>query len=645
MSLSADTICVLSQRIIHSLEPRLLADAEGSTEMSLLLHFPRLWRGQNLPEQNQRSPMGLLGAYHRQLVAETTHALVWRNDPTLTHVVVGQDTWAVLGGDQSQLGDALLQNTAVTAISLELSEMWHLLKQIKGKGIGDIPSVSSLIVYLSTSETLNKVSLSSRTGHGRDCHMMQGLCGSVLFALTGNTNLMHLEVQAPFAPYALVHFLTNAPPCLQIFTLDLLHSRFSELRKEDQFEIGQSLSSAQGITRLELTEISDFGLAKDIIRHLSAQDHGTVKKLLLADCKCCHRETYEQIEEMQADLHQLGCELSAIRSLQCLELVDAFVFHKLHIVLNEVTAHASLKEIVLRHEYHWNGGVNSPATDTFPRALCRLLQSRATSIEHVSLHKFKFNQTTWTMLKHALQNKRMKRLSLVQCRFDKSATAALVTSLRDPTMDTNGEMVQELVLELFDAHGQFEAQTTVSVMAAMLGTTNKMQHKLCIRGLQWYYLFAALDSIHRHADIQSPVLHLDFLKTADCHALGLLLPSCTKLVEFVVERVEPLKDSRILMHGFHRNASLVHVDMKGSDGVSPLLNASDLRKLKAYCLRNKLVPILLTTFKTSVHLLPLLFAAVQQSPKHATNSILKGLLHSSSRDFGLVYGGSKRQYP
>jgi hypothetical protein len=99
------------------------------------------------------------------------------------------------------------------------------------------------------------------------------------------------------------------------------------------------------------------------------------------------------------------------------------------------------------------------------------------------------------------------------------------------------------------------------------------------------------------------------------------------------------------MHGFHQNASLVHVDMKGSDRASPLLNASDLCKLEAYCVRNKLVPLLLPTSKTSVHLLPLLFAAAQQSPKHATNSTLKGLLHSSSRDFGLVYGGSKRQYP
>jgi hypothetical protein len=444
-----------------------------------------------------------------------------------------------------------------------------------------------------------------------------------------------------------VQFLTNAPPSLQTFTLDLFHSRFSELRKEDQFEIGWSLGSAQGVTRLELTEISDFGLVKDIIHHLAVQDHGTVKKLLLADYKCCHRETHEQIEEMQADLLQLGYELSAIRSLQCLELVDAYVFHKLHIVLNEVTAHASLKEILLCHEYHHSNGVDSPATDAFPKALCLLIQSPATTIEHVSLQKFKFNQTTWTMLKHALQNKRLKRLSLKHCRFDKSATVALARSLREPTMDTNGEMAQELVLELFDEFGQFETKTTVSVMAAMLAATNKLQHKLCIRGLQSYeyYLFAALDSLHRHADIQTPVLHLDFLKTADSHALALLLSSCTKLVEFVVERVEPLKDSRIFMLGFHRNASLVHVDMKGSDGVSPLLNASDLHKLEAYCLRNKLVPVLLTTFKTSVHLLPLLFAAVQQSPKHATNSILKGLLHSSSRDFGLVYGGSKRQYP
>jgi hypothetical protein len=51
--------------------------------------------------------------------------------------------------------------------------------------------------------------------------MMQGLCGSILFALTGNTNLVHLEVRAPLAAYALVHLLRN--------TLDTFHSAFSEL--------------------------------------------------------------------------------------------------------------------------------------------------------------------------------------------------------------------------------------------------------------------------------------------------------------------------------------------------------------------------------------------------------------------------------
>jgi hypothetical protein len=152
-----------------------------------------LWRfGQNvLPRgENQMIPMG---TYHRQLVVETTHARVWRNDPTLMHVVVGYKSWAVFG-DKSQLGDALLQNTIVAAINFEVSEIWHLLKQIKGKGIGDIPSVSSLVRFVSTSDILTKVSLYNRTGDGRHCHMMEGLCDSILFALTGKTNLTHLEV-------------------------------------------------------------------------------------------------------------------------------------------------------------------------------------------------------------------------------------------------------------------------------------------------------------------------------------------------------------------------------------------------------------------------------------------------------------------
>jgi hypothetical protein len=84
--------------------------------------------------------------------------------------------------------------------------------------------------------------------------------------------------------------------------------------------------------------------------------------------------------------------------------------------------------------------------------------------------------------------------------------------------------------------------------------------------------------------------------------------------------------------------------MKGKDGVSPLFNASDQRKLAAYCQRNELAPILLKAPKTCVALLPVLFAATQQSRNNAPNSILMGLLHSSDCDFGLVRGGVKRQH-
>jgi hypothetical protein len=464
--------------------------------------------------------------------------------------------------------------------------MCHLLKQSKGKGIGDIPSVSSLISYLSSSGTLNKVSIYSRNGHGRDCHMRQGLCGSILFALTGNTNLVHLEVRAPLAAYALVHFLTNAPPSLRTFTLDTFHSAFSELSKEEQLEIAWSLGAIQNLTRLELTHIFDFGPDKDIVLH-----------------------------------------------------------HYLDVILNEAALHASLKVIALCWDRSW--GRNQP-TDVIPTAPYHLFQSPCVSIEHVSLQKFKFNQNTWTTLKCALQIGKLKIFSLLQCCFDESATEALVATLREPARDTGDEIVQELVLELPTDVEPFESETASSVIFSMLTATSRFQHKLCIRGLRPYhgkYNFAFFISFHRWEDIQIPVLYIDFMSTCDFDALAKVLPMYTKLMGLVVNCVDHRpKGSWILTQGFRQNASLVYVDMKGSDGVSPLLNVSDLCKLEAYCLRNKHAPMLLKTSKTSVHLIPLLFAAVQQSPKQAINSILMGLLHSSGRDCGQVHSSAKRQY-
>jgi hypothetical protein len=51
--------------------------------------------------------MGLSGIYRRE--PAQTHIRAWRNDPTLVHVAVGLDTWAV-SGDFGQLGVALLEH-------------------------------------------------------------------------------------------------------------------------------------------------------------------------------------------------------------------------------------------------------------------------------------------------------------------------------------------------------------------------------------------------------------------------------------------------------------------------------------------------------------------------------------------------------
>jgi hypothetical protein len=444
-----------------------------------------------------------------------THTRVRRNDPTVVHVSVDTIAWDVNGDrsrfrgsmcpwgvnvDPSQLGYALLHSASVKAITFDLYDMCRMLKESEGhrmlkegvgKRIANIPSVATLMLYLSTNETLRKVSLLHRDGDGKDCHVNEGLCSIILKAVTRNTSLEHLEVKARLPTDILAQFLMTAPPSLQTFTLDMLHVGFRELSEEDQSEIGRSMAALQSLTRLELTNILDTGWARDIVHHFTGPGHGTLKQLLLRGWEPFDLEDYGESDllERQEECRQMGRELSALHSLEQLELTDLHACLEMPILLSEVASHGTLKEIVLVQGKDCEGNTETAP----PSSLCQLLQSSGTYFEHVSLQEYMLNERTWAMLKNALQRGTVNRLSLVQCRLvescgteepDESEDESEDESPRDATEETGSEIVHGLVvLSNTNEIVSFVSEAPTSVISAMLRMANKKLQTLCIRCL------------------------------------------------------------------------------------------------------------------------------------------------------------------